>query len=183
MSKKDNNRKEKTLDIEKLENQLKRAVADYQNLEKRMDSEKREWIRSGNKGLILKFLPVLDILFLAQGHIKDEGLSLSIEKFLEILKEEGVEKIETEGQDFDPNKMECVSVQEGAENKVLSELRPGFVLSGQTLRPSQVIVGLGSSHKDTNPITNEPGSKEVFNQDDPNNKWEDMLKEDNDSQN
>lgn len=141
MSKKGNVHKNQDPAKENLENQLKRAVADYQNLEKRMDSERSEWISSGNKSLILKLLPVLDALFLAQEHIKDEGLSLSIRKFLEILKEEGAGRIETGGEDFDPNKMECVSVQEGEENKVISEIRPGFVLNGQTLRPAQVIVG------------------------------------------
>ena len=124
-----------------LENQLKRALADYQNLEKRMESERKEWIRSGNKALILKLLPVLDTLFLAQEHLQDDGLSLSIQKFLEALTDEGVERIKTEGEDFNPHTMECVSVQEGEANKVIRELRAGFVLNGKTLRPAQVIVG------------------------------------------
>ena len=127
--------------LENLGNQLKRALADYQNLERRITEEKGAWIRMANKDLILKFLPVLDNLFLAQKHIQDDGLNLSIQKFLDVLKEEGVEQIETKGRDFDLHKMECVSVQEGEENKILEEVRPGFVIDEIVLRPAQVIVG------------------------------------------
>lgn len=127
--------------LQNLENQLKRALADYQNLERRISAEKSVWIMAANKDLILKLLPVLDNLFLAQKHIQDAGLDLSIQKFLDALKEEDVVRIETSGRDFDPNIMECVSVQEGAENKVLEELRPGFIINETVLRPAQVIVG------------------------------------------
>mgnify|MGYP001576872174 CR=1 FL=1 len=124
-----------------LENQLKRALADYQNLERRISAEKSVWIMAANKDLILKLLPVLDNLFLAQKHINDAGLDLSIQKFLDALYNEGMERIETKDKDFDPNLMECVSVQEGTDNKALEEVRPGFKINDTVLRPAQVIVG------------------------------------------
>jgi molecular chaperone GrpE len=127
--------------ISKLEDQLKRAIADYQNLERRVDENKREWVLSSNRSLVEKLLPVLDNLFLAQKHIQDDGLNLSIQKFLDVLSQEGVQRIETEEVEFDPNTMECVSVQEGEENKVLEEVRPGYIMNDRVLRPSQVIVG------------------------------------------
>ena len=127
--------------LKNLENQLKRALADYQNLERRITEEKSAWIMAANKDLILKLLPVLDNLFLAQKHITDAGLDLSIQKFLDALYNEGMERIETKGRDFDPHLMECVSVQEGEEDKVLEEVRPGFKINDTVLRPAQVIVG------------------------------------------
>lgn len=127
--------------IEQLENQLKRALADYQNLERRITHEKSTWITAANKDLILKLLPVLDNLFLASKHMDDEGLNLSIQKFIDVLKEEGVEKIETVGHDFDPNTMECVSVVAGEAEKILEEVRPGFIMNDKVIRPAQVIVG------------------------------------------
>ncbi len=127
--------------LKNLENQLKRALADYQNLERRITEEKSAWIMASNKDLILKLLPVLDNLFLAQKHIQDDGLKFSIQKFLDALSEEGVQRIETTGSDFDPNLMECVSVQEGKENKVLEEVRAGYKINDTVLRPAQVIVG------------------------------------------
>jgi molecular chaperone GrpE len=128
-------------ELTNLENQLKRALADYQNLERRISAEKAIWIKTANKSLILKLLAVLDNLFLAQKHIQDDGLSLSIQKFLDVLSEEGVSRIESTGRDFDPQTMECVSVQEGENGKVLEEVRPGFIINNETLRPAQVIVG------------------------------------------
>ena len=86
-------------------------------------------------------MPILDDLFLAQKHIQDSGLNLSIQKFLDVLSEEGLQRIQTEGQQFDPERMECVSVQAGEENKILEELRPGFIMNDRTLRPAQVVVG------------------------------------------
>lgn len=124
-----------------LENQLKRALADYQNLEKRIAEEKSNWIRMANKDLILKLLPVLDNLFLAQKHISDEGLNLSIQKFLDVFRDEGVTRIETTGRDFDPHAMECVSVQEGEDNRVIEEARTGFTINNEVIRPAQVVVG------------------------------------------
>lgn len=128
-------------EFENLENQLKRAIADYQNLEKRTEEAKREWILAANRNLIEKLLTVLDNLLLAQKHIQDSGLDLSVQKFLDVLSQEGVQKIQTADSKFDPNTMECVSVQEGEEEKILEEIRPGFIMNDRVIRPAQVIVG------------------------------------------
>ena len=131
----------KNLEFENLENQLKRALADYQNLEKRINEEKISWIKLANKELLLKLIPGLDSLLLAEIHTQDDGVKLSIKHFLDILEEVGVNKIETKGKDFDPNLMEAVATKDGEEGKVLEEVRVGYTLNGQILRPSQVIVG------------------------------------------
>lgn len=127
--------------IEELESQLKRAVADYRNLEKRSDEERGEFVKFANKELLLKLLPAFDTLFLAEQYVKDEGLKLSIKKLIEVLKDEGVERVETVGREFNPEYMECVDTGDGEENKVLEEVTPGFVLFGKALRPAQVKVG------------------------------------------
>jgi molecular chaperone GrpE len=127
--------------ISELENQVKRIFADYQNLEKRVTNERREWLIKANKDLILRLLPALDFLLLSSKHIEDEGLKLSIQKFFDILKIEGVEKIEAVGKEFDPNLMEGIKTVAGEENKVVEEIRSGFKMGDQVLRPVQVIVG------------------------------------------
>jgi molecular chaperone GrpE len=127
-----------------LENQLKRALADYQNLEKRIAEEKSSWIKTSNKGLILKLLPVLDDLFLAQDHLKDEGLVLTIQKFVEVLRQDGVTLMPSlKGLEFDPNLMEAVGTTEGDEGKVIEQVRAGYKIHENVLRPAQVIVGKG----------------------------------------
>lgn len=127
--------------IAQLEDQLKRALADYRNLEKRVEEKRQEWVLTSNRILIERLIPVLDDLFLAQKHIQDDGLNMSIQKFQDILKEEGVELITTKGEKFDPNTMECVSVQEGDKDKVIEEVRSGYRLNDSVIRPAQVIVG------------------------------------------
>ncbi|MBI2031496.1 MAG: nucleotide exchange factor GrpE [Candidatus Levybacteria bacterium] len=131
-----------------LEEQLKRTLADYQNLEKRVALEREDLIRSANKGLILRLLPALDALILAEKHTKDEGVALSIKKFLDILENEGVKQIETKGKEFDPKVMECVQAREvdpstgsGQEGIVIEEIKQGYIMEEKVLRPAQVIVG------------------------------------------
>jgi molecular chaperone GrpE len=132
---------EENTELSNLENQLKRALADYQNLEKRIASEKSSWILASNKNLLLRLLPGLDSLLLAEKHTQDEGVKLSIKHFLDILEQDGVKKIETVGKDFDPNLMEAITTQVGEDNKVLEEVRSGYMLFETVLRPAQVIVG------------------------------------------
>lgn len=135
--------KESDSKVDELTNQLKRALADYQNLEKRVSSEKSGWIMGANKDLILRLLPGLDSLLLAEKHTEDAGVKMSIKHFLDIFEAEGVRKIETENKEFDPHLMEAVSTKSGEEGKVLEEVKAGYILNGQVLRPAQVIVGSG----------------------------------------
>lgn len=149
MDKKDKKEKaeESGEDLEKklveIEDQLRRAVADYRNLEKRMLEERKEFIKYANRELLLNMLPSFDPLFLASKFIKDEGLRLSLANLLENLREQGVERIETEGKEFTPELMEGIESVAGAKNKVIEETRPGFTLYGKLLRPAQVKVGRG----------------------------------------
>jgi len=128
-------------EIEDLKNQLLRAVADYRNLEKRFDEEKREFIKFANRDLLLRLIPAFDTLFLAEKYVADEGIKLTIKHLQEALKEVGVERVKTHEEMFDAVTMEAVTTEEGEENKVLEELRPGFTLNGKLVRPAQVKVG------------------------------------------
>ena len=148
MKKREESKKHEKLENEEfknLENQLKRALADYQNLEKRVISEKSEWIKLANKGLLLRLLPALDNLSLAEKHTQDTGVKLSIDQMISVFKEEGIEKIETVGRNFDPNFMEAVHATEGEEGKIIEEVKAGYTLFGQVLRPAQVAVGKGEN--------------------------------------
>ena len=126
---------------QQLENQYKRIAADYQNLEKRTAEEKISWLKIANRNLLLKLLPGLDSLLLAEKHTQDEGIKLSIKHFLDILENEGVKKIDTIGKDFDSRLMEAIGTANGDEGKVLEEVRAGYMLFDSVLRPAQVIVG------------------------------------------
>lgn len=127
-----------------LDNNYKRALADYQNLQRRTQEEKAEWIKMAGKDVVLKLLPVLDTLMMAAKHLQDKGLDLSIGQFLKVLQDEGVTRIETLGKAFDPNTMEAVTTQEVADKekgKVIEEARAGYMYHDNVLRAAQVVVG------------------------------------------
>lgn len=123
------------------EDKYKRALADYQNLEKRVAEQRREWMISASRDILQRMLPILDTLSLAQKHLKDQGLEASIQQFLGVLSQEGVIQIETVGKKFDPVHMEAVGTGKGDEGKVIEEVRAGYMLHDKLLRPAQVIVG------------------------------------------
>ena len=127
--------------VKRWEEKYKRALADYQNLEKRAVEQRREWIMSSNRELLLRIMPVLDTLLLAKEHSDDQSLKVSAQQFLDILKAEGVVRIETVGQDFDPHIMEAVSTAEGEDGKVVKEVQAGYLLHDKLLRPALVTVG------------------------------------------
>jgi molecular chaperone GrpE len=130
------------------ENKYRRAIADYQNLEKRSRDERGDVIRSANRDLLLRFLPILDTLLIAGEHSKDQTLAICTAQFLDTLKSEGVTKLKTIGEKFDPQQMEVISTAEGKEGIVMSEVRAGFLLHDKLLRPAQVIVGQGEIKKE-----------------------------------
>lgn len=126
---------------QQLENNYKRALADYQNLQRRTQEEKVGWIRMANREFILKLLPVFDTLVLAEKHTKDQNFTLLVQQFLQVLKDEGIEPIKTVNEIFDPLTMEVVETREGEDGKVLEEVKTGFSLGDIILRPSFVVVG------------------------------------------
>jgi molecular chaperone GrpE len=136
--------------IASLEEQLVRAVADYKNLERRSFEERIEAIKFANQQLIEALLPAFDTLFLAGKYTTDESVKLTIQRILEVLKENGIEKVETNGAQYNADTMECIEVVEGdpsagsGQARVVEEIRPGFTINGKLIRPAQVKVGKGS---------------------------------------
>lgn len=123
-------------------NGWKRALADYQNLEKRIAIEKQENNKYHAKRLLEKLLEVRDLLIAAKGHINDSGLDLVVKKFEDVIAEEGLNRVETVGQIFDPRTMECIETVDGdSDNLVSEELVTGFVFNdGDLVRPAKVKV-------------------------------------------
>jgi molecular chaperone GrpE len=126
-----------------LENQLKRALADYQNLKKRIDQHQQDFVKYSNAALLDKLLPILDDLERAQAHLKDKGLALIAEQFVNLLESEGVTEIKVLNTEFDPATADCVELTKGPKNQILSVTQKGYTLNGKVLRPAQVKVGKG----------------------------------------
>lgn len=128
-----------------LETNLKRALADYQNLEKRHQADRLAFAKFAAADLIKNLLPVLDTLERAQAHLKDKGLQLAIDQFKSALKAAGVEEITVLGKAFDPHQAECIEMVSGVKNQVIFVIIKGYTLNGRVLRPAKVKVGNGVS--------------------------------------
>lgn len=123
------------------EDQLKRALADYRNLERRIEEERKLLTYLAASVVIAKILPILDDLENAQKHLGDQGLSIVINKFKDILVAEGVEEIAAEGATFDPSLHEATEVIGGEkDNVVVKVVRKGYKMNNKVLRPAQVVV-------------------------------------------
>ena len=92
-------------------------------------------------GIISQMIQVLDDLQLAQKHLKDDGLKITIDKFQKILQKEGLEEVETSNKEFDPKLMDCVDVATGKQDHIVSVRKKGYTLNNQVIRPAQVVVG------------------------------------------
>ena len=145
---KDNKQDELAHRVSDLENQLKRAVADYQNLEKRISEGRSELTNFVGAELIKRMLPVLDHLEQSLNGISEterqsgwaRGVELAVKEFQSVLQSEGLDQIAADGQ-FDPALHEAVDTRQGNDNIILEVVRKGYNLNGKVLRPAQVVVG------------------------------------------
>ena len=130
MAKKTGKQKDKTeTKTKELENQLKRALADYQNLQKRVEKEKAGIIKFANEVLLLKILGIVD------------GLEMVLEQFQKLLESEGFDAVEVkEGDKFDPQVHEAVGT-EGEGEEIVEVMSKAYKLHDKIIRPARVRVG------------------------------------------
>jgi molecular chaperone GrpE len=130
-----------------------RAVAELENFKKRAARDKADIIKYGKEDLIKDILPFLDSLDRALSHAESaesgdvqsfkSGIALIQDQLLCCLKKHGVEKIDSVGENFDPNVHEALMQMNSAEhrdNQIVSEMEKGYLLNGRLIRPSRVCV-------------------------------------------
>lgn len=133
-------------ELEKANNQLARALADYDNLRKRVEREREGFEKIANIRFAVKMLTVFDMIEEAQRHLKDSGIALTLEEFKKILEEEGIERIEVgQGDKFDEEICEAVEVvKNGKDGKIIEVVLTGWKFSdGPVIRPIKVKVSKG----------------------------------------
>jgi molecular chaperone GrpE len=129
---------------QEFEEKYKRVLADYQNLEHRMQVDRIQNVKMANKWLIESLLEPIDFMEKATVHINDAGLKMVIDRFYQVLEEYGLKEIPVMGKMFDEKTMEAVDTAEGEENKVVKVVSKGFMLHDQVLRHAKVVVGQGA---------------------------------------
>jgi molecular chaperone GrpE len=123
-------------ELEVVKAMLARALADYDNLSKRVDRERADLGKIASVGVIVRLLPVLDGLEIAQKHLKDQGLAISVVEFKKVLSEEGLNEIKPKvGEAFDEQVMEAIEVVSGASDNTIVEV----VLAGWKYEDGTVV--------------------------------------------
>lgn len=126
-----------------------RAQADFSNYKRRTEQEKNEQTKFSNAMLILNLLPVIDDLERALNTVPTalagltwfDGLRLIYRKLLSLLENQGLQVLEAEGKDFDPNLHEAIQHVEGEDGKVVQVFQKGYKLHDRVIRPAMVTVG------------------------------------------
>lgn len=122
-------------------NSYLRALADYQNFEKRVGEQKEDFIKSASKRIISKLLPLLNNLEKAEVFVKDPGLKLIKDELEKILIEEGLEELKVLGSIYNPEFAEAVEIIDGEQdNKIVEVLRKGYKLNDKVIQVAQVKV-------------------------------------------
>jgi len=143
---------EAEVQIEELKKQMLYKAAEFDNYRKRVMQEKAELIKNGGTKVITTILPILDDLDRAQqtmDKMEDvaackEGVVLIIDKFLKLLKQEGLEKMEAVGKDFDTDYHEAIAMVPASEEKkgkVIDCVLDGYTLNDKVIRHAKVAVG------------------------------------------
>ena len=134
-----------------------RLLAEFDNYRRRTAKEHAAARREGRRAALLPLLPVLDSLerALATGSTDRDfydGVAATHRLFLAALREAGAEPIESVGQPFDPNLHEAVASVpadgEVAPGTVVREVRRGWRLGDELLRPAQVVVATAEEPAD-----------------------------------
>lgn len=136
--------------------QMLRAYADLENLRRRYEREVRNAARYGSESLVGELLPVKDSLQEALKTGAAQGLdpAQALEKILEgtrmtldildkALGKAGVSEVHPEGEPFDPELHQAMSLADGGElpsNHVVQVVQTGYRLHDRLVRPAMVIV-------------------------------------------
>ncbi len=147
---KDGQLDELTRQVDEWKGKYMRALADYQNLEKRSQDMVSDSRKFAAEIILMRLIPVVDTFAKVKEHIKDVGFDLAYKELMAVLAEQGVTTESTVGKPFNPHEMECIEVVAGHDNEVVEELLPGYQFRGKVLRVAQVKVGKSDTANRTN---------------------------------
>ena len=137
--------------IEKLEDKVKRQLAEFENFRNRTEREKTAMFETGAKSVIEKMLPVVDNFERGLATVPEEnkedpfvdGMNRVYKQLLTELENIGVKPIEAVGKEFDPNLHNAVmqvASEEYESGVIVQELQKGYTYRDGVVRHSMVAV-------------------------------------------
>lgn len=153
-------------EVDELRDRSVRTLAELDNFRKRAEREKQEIRRYALLEPMRDFLDVVDNLeraMAASGSFEDlkTGVEMILRQMQDLLRQHGVERVEAEGQPFDPNLHEAVTRVEDSDvelPQVMRELQRGYVIHDRLLRPARVQVAVPVEEESDGATDDEPGN-------------------------
>lgn len=134
---------------EQLQDKYLRLAAEFENFKKRMYKEQEQFLQFSNERILMQLLPIIDNFDrareIAKGHkpgeVFSEGVEMILNQLHKLLKDNGVEKVKTIGERFDPHIHEAIATIETdkyEEDIIAEEISSGYLINGKLLRAAKV---------------------------------------------
>jgi molecular chaperone GrpE len=128
-----------------------RKAAEFENYKRRTENDQLNLLKYAAESLIIKLLPTVDDLERSLDHMTDEtdaqkikeGIQLVYNKFVKILDEQGIKKIESVGKPFSVEFHEALMQRADDSvppHTVIDELETGYMYKDRVIRHAKVIV-------------------------------------------
>ena len=138
-------------ELDDKQDRLLRALAEADNIRRRAQRDRDDYVKYATESLIRDLVPVLDNLDRALESARATagagsvvtGVELIQRELLRVLERSGVSRYSAVGQPFDPTRHEAIArvvSAEAAPDTVVTETAPGYLLNGRVLRPAMVAV-------------------------------------------
>lgn len=150
---------QKEEEIKELNERIMRLQAEFENYRKRSRKENEEAKNFHNEKLILGLLPIVDNFERAIEHMAEspdqeamqQGVDLIYKQIIGFLESHGLRALDTKDSKFNPTYHEALATFRDPSvpvGTIISEYESGFLLNGRLLRPSKVLVAIGTQNGD-----------------------------------
>lgn len=131
---------------------LLRQQAEFENIRKRFERDRQEFLKYANEKILVELLNILDDLERAVNLSEEKhqdtaaflkGVEMILAHLYDLLKNNGIQPIEAQGKIFDPHFHEALMQVENAElpeHTVLEEMQKGYLLNDRVIRTAKVKV-------------------------------------------
>jgi molecular chaperone GrpE len=143
-------------ELNELKDRHLRLAADFDNFRKRTNQESARRAAAQKEALIRELLPILDnlqraALSTASGPCEQlaEGVQMTVQQLNQLLRRHGIEREDSQGQQFDPNRHEALAIRKDEtqpDHVVLETFEQGYRRGTEVFRPAKVVVNELAEH-------------------------------------
>ena len=136
-------------DLQDSRDQLLRRTAEMENMRRRHQQEREQWVLESNRNLILALLPTVDDLERTLEHAEEakdpmsQGIELVYKNFIKTLERFGVRPMPVMGEQFDPQQHDALMQEPRSDvepGTITREIQKGYMLGDKVLRHAKVFV-------------------------------------------